>query len=151
MEIYKSASRSKRSRLRPTLGRIAVLDVFKGAPSEHLTAEQVYRRLDHSAGGCSVASVYRAISWLLDTGAISSARIGEQKTVYELSRGRQHGHLVCQCCGFVEDIDDTFIRARCEDIALSHGFKFAAANFLIYGVCTRCYEKDFPSLDKYRM
>ncbi|MEX3916397.1 transcriptional repressor [Paraburkholderia sp. BR10872] len=83
-----------RARLSAGSGRVAVLTAFYECPREHTTAEQVFRRPSAGADRCSQASVYRALSSLLEAGLISNAWVGETRVVYELNRGAPQWKLM---------------------------------------------------------
>jgi Fur family transcriptional regulator, ferric uptake regulator len=128
----------KRARMRPTSSRVAVLRLFHEFPNEHMTADQVFRRVPPDTEQCSLASVYRALSQLLEAGLITNAWIGEQRVVYELNRGTRHSHLVCNDCGEVSDIDDTELESQHETIAGARGFRYTSASLVIFGRCAHC-------------
>lgn len=128
----------KRARMRPTSSRLAVLQLFHALPGEHMTADQVFRRIPPETEQCSLASVYRALAQLLDAGLITSAWIGEQRVVYELNRGKHHSHLVCSDCGTIVDIDDSVLESQHEAIAAAREFRYTSASLVIFGRCAQC-------------
>lgn len=135
----------KRARLRPTAGRVAILKVFHDYPGEHLSVDQVYRRVAEAddAVQCSLASVYRALPQLLDAGLITSAWIGEQRVVYELQRGAPHAHLVCNGCAAVHDLHEPALESQHAALALAQGFRYAQASLVVFGRCASC--ADMPA------
>ncbi|MEX3985461.1 transcriptional repressor [Paraburkholderia sp. EG287A] len=71
---------------------MAVLKVFHEAPREHLSADQVFRRIAKDVEQCSLARVYRALAQLMETQALTSTWIGGTRMVYELGRRVPHAH-----------------------------------------------------------
>ncbi|MBN3852906.1 transcriptional repressor [Paraburkholderia sp. Ac-20340] len=128
----------KRARMRPTSSRVAVLQLFHENPNEHMTADQVFRRVPPDTEQCSLASVYRALAQLLEAGLITNAWIGEQRVVYELNRGTRHSHLVCNDCGTIRDIDDSELEAQHATIAAAREFTYTSASLVIFGRCAHC-------------
>ncbi|WP_103703761.1 Fur family transcriptional regulator [Paraburkholderia eburnea] len=128
----------KRARMRPTSSRVAVLQLFHEFPNEHMTADQVFRRVPPDTEQCSLASVYRALAQLLEAGLLTNAWIGEQRVVYELNRGTRHSHLVCNDCGTIRDIDDSELEAQHAAIASAREFSYASASLVIFGRCAQC-------------
>ncbi len=59
-------------------------------------------------------------------------------SVYELSQGEHHDHLVCVKCGRVEEFVDTLIEERQAKIAADAGFKMTDHALNIYGLCPTC-------------
>ncbi|WP_321876449.1 Fur family transcriptional regulator [Paraburkholderia bannensis] len=128
----------KRARMRPTSSRVAVLQLFHEFPTEHMTADQVFRRVPPDTEQCSLASVYRALAQLLEAGLITNAWIGEQRVVYELNRGTRHSHLVCNDCGTIRDIDDSELEMQHATIAAAREFSYTSASLVIFGRCAQC-------------
>jgi Fur family transcriptional regulator, ferric uptake regulator len=128
----------KRARMRPTSSRVAVLQLFHEFPTEHMTADQVFRRVPPDTEQCSLASVYRALAQLLEAGLITNAWIGEQRVVYELNRGTRHSHLVCNDCGAIRDIDDSELETQHAAIAAAREFSYTSASLVIFGRCSTC-------------
>ncbi len=124
--------------MRPTSSRVAVLQLFHEFPTEHMTADQVFRRVPPDTEQCSLASVYRALAQLLEAGLITNAWIGEQRVVYELNRGTRHSHLVCNDCGTIRDIDDSELESQHAMIAATREFSYASASLVIFGRCAQC-------------
>ncbi|MEI5997405.1 transcriptional repressor [Paraburkholderia bengalensis] len=128
----------KAAGLRPTSSRTAVLKLFHALPNEHLTADQVYRKLANEAESCSLASVYRALAQLNEADLIASASVGEARIVYELNRGQRHYHLVCSRCHRIQDAYDASLEQQQARIAADHHFHYVSASLVIFGLCAEC-------------
>lgn len=128
----------KRARLRPTSSRVAVLKVFHDAPHEHLSADQVFRRIAKDVDQCSLASVYRALAQLTESRVVSSTWVGETRVVYELARGVPHAHLVCETCKTVCDIDEPALQDQHAGLALAKGFRYTHSSLVVFGQCAAC-------------
>ncbi|SDB91506.1 Fur family transcriptional regulator [Paraburkholderia lycopersici] len=128
----------KRARLRPTSSRVAVLNVFHDAPHEHMTADQVFRRIAKDAEQCSLASVYRALAQLVEAAVLASTWVGETRVVYELGRGVPHAHLVCENCKSVHDIDEPALQEQHAAIAAAKHFRYTRSSLVIFGLCAQC-------------
>ncbi|CAG9271056.1 Fur family ferric uptake transcriptional regulator [Paraburkholderia unamae] len=131
-------SELKRAHLRPTSSRVAVLKVFHDAPLEHLSADQVFRRIASDVEQCSLASVYRALAQLMDSQLLTSTWVGETRVVYELGRGAPHAHLVCEGCKTVCDIDEPALQHQHASIAASKGFRYTHSSLVVFGLCAAC-------------
>jgi Fur family ferric uptake transcriptional regulator len=128
----------KRARLRPTSSRVSVLKVFHDAPEEHLTADQVFRRIAKDVEQCSLASVYRALAQLMESQLLASTWVGETRVVYELGRGMPHAHLVCASCKTVRDIDEPALQEQHAAIASARQFRYTHSSLVIFGLCDEC-------------
>ncbi len=69
---------------------------------EHLTAEQIYKRLENTENRMSVATVYNSLNSLCDEGLIRRLVLAEQSERYD--KLLRHDHLVCKRCGAVRDV-----------------------------------------------
>jgi Fur family transcriptional regulator, ferric uptake regulator len=127
--------------IRATPHRVAILALFRDNPTEHFSADQIYRRLASDTGSLSLASVYRSLSYLLDAGLITNATLGNSRVVYELDRGEPHYHLVCNRCGAVRDAYDPSLQAACQAIAAQHDFHYTGASVVVTGECDQCRAK----------
>ena len=128
----------KKAHLRPTSSRVAVLKVFHDAPHEHLSADQVFRRIAKDVEQCSLASVYRALAQLMEMQLLVSTWIGETRVVYELGRGVPHAHLVCETCKTVYDIDEPGLQEQHAAIAAARRFRYTHASLVVFGHCEHC-------------
>ena len=131
-------SELKSARLRPTASRVAVLKVFHDAPHEHLTADQVFRRIAKDVEQCSLASVYRALAQLMESSLLASTWVGETRVVYELGRGVPHAHLVCESCKTVVDIDEPALEKQHAGIAAGKRFRYTHSSLVVFGLCEQC-------------
>ena len=131
-------SELKSARLRPTSSRVAVLKVFLDAPREHLTADQVFRRIAKDVEQCSLASVYRALAQLMESSLLASTWVGETRVVYELGRGVPHAHLVCENCRAVVDIDEPALEEQHAAIAAGNRFRYTHSSLVVFGLCEQC-------------
>lgn len=113
---------------------VAVIETLGRA----FTAEDLVATLAASGTGSSVATVYRALSALEDTGYL--ARVGEREGAALYARcdtAGHHHHMVCVACGRVAPascpIDDRILEA-----AAREGFLITDHEMTLYGVCRAC-------------
>lgn len=131
----------KRVQMRPTSSRVVVLKLFHEFPTEHMTADQVFKRVPQGIEQCSLASVYRALGGLVEAGLLTSTSLGEQRVVYELGHG-PHSHLVCETCGSIHDIHDAEMDTSNAAIATNHGFRYSSSSLVVFGQCQSCALKN---------
>jgi Fe2+ or Zn2+ uptake regulation protein len=126
---------------RITPQRQLVLRILAGA-SGHLDAQEIYERARGRDSRLSLATVYRTLAVLKETGVVHELHLDDEHHHYELAAKEEHSHLVCLSCGRVIEVDST---AFC-DVALavgqSHNFQVATAQVELAGYCQRCTEKD---------
>ncbi len=124
------ASRVSRPR-RAIAEAIAALD---GA----FTVEELHGHLARGDSGIGLATVYRAVAALFDTGFL--ATVGARSGVALYARcagGEHHHHLVCTGCGTIAPVDcplDTGLKAA----ARRSGYTITGHEVLLYGLCAAC-------------
>ncbi|MET0343715.1 MAG: ferric iron uptake transcriptional regulator [Polyangiales bacterium] len=124
--------------LKATAPRLKVLEVFHEHQREHLSAEDVHRRMLDRRADVGVATVYRVLGQLTDVGILSRHVFESGKAVYELHRGKHHDHLICLDCGRVDEFVDDVIEQRQRAVAQASGYALAQHQLALYGYCPDC-------------
>ncbi len=91
---------------RYTRQRAAVFDQLNGS-GEHPTAEDVYRGVKAVLPSISLATVYKALEALVDSGLATKLGAVKGSARYD-ARGEHHYHLRCLQSGIVEDVPTAF-------------------------------------------
>ncbi len=132
---------------RLTFPRRLILD-FLHSNKGHFTAEEIYDSLNKKNLNISLATVYRTLNSLWQSGILKRFDFGEGKAVYELSEEHQnrkhHHHLICKNCGQIIEYDDfideeTILFKKLEkQLSEKHNFKIEGHNLYFYGLCHKC-------------
>lgn len=139
--------------LKATLPRIKILALFQSSQEQHLSADEVYKRLSMDGVEVGVATVYRVLMQFEQAGILRRNQFEGShdggKAVYELDNGPHHDHLLCLDCGRVEEFFDAQIEQRQEAIAKERGFKLHDHALSLYAHCTKdkCAFRDAPQKD----
>lgn len=128
----------KEAGLKITMPRLKILGILDQHRDQHLSAEGVYKALIELGDDVGLATVYRVLSQFESVGLVTRHNFEGGYSVYELSHGKHHDHLVCIRCGQVEEFFDEFIEQRQKEIAQASGFKMTHHALNIYGVCQKC-------------
>ena len=128
----------KNAGLKITLPRLKVLQILENSGNHHLSAEGVYKALLETGDDVGLATVYRVLTQFEVAGLVSRHNFEGGFSVFELSQGDHHDHLVCIQCGFVEEFVDEVIEQRQKAIAEKAGFKMTDHALNIYGICPGC-------------
>ena len=101
----------------------------------HPSAKWVYEQLKEDHPDLSLGTVYRNIALFKENGkAIAVANIlGEERLDGDTS---PHAHLVCKCCGKIEDIDMPSLTLKGE----SSGFNTDFVAVTYFGPFAQCSE-----------
>jgi Fur family ferric uptake transcriptional regulator len=124
--------------LKITLPRLKVLQILEQSGNHHLSAEGIYKALLESGEDVGLATVYRVLTQFEAAGLVSRHNFEGGYSVFELSQGAHHDHLVCVQCGRVEEFFDEVIEQRQKEIAEKAHFKMTDHALNIYGICPQC-------------
>ncbi|MFC3908645.1 ferric iron uptake transcriptional regulator [Legionella dresdenensis] len=127
--------------LKITMPRLKVLQILEQSADHHLSAENVYKALLDMGEDVGLATVYRVLTQFEAAGLVSRHNFEGGHSVFELSQGEHHDHLVCVKCGKVEEFIDEIIEQRQKLIAEQANFKMTDHALNIYGLCPGCQNK----------
>ncbi len=132
--------------LKITMPRVKVLQILEQSPNHHLSAEGVYKALLDMGEDVGLATVYRVLTQFEAAGLVARHNFEGGHSVFELSQGEHHDHLVCVKCARVEEFVDKIIEERQKMIAEQAKFKMTDHALNIYGLCPDCQQtnKDAP-------
>lgn len=99
----------------------------------HPSAKWVYEQLKEEYPDLSLGTVYRNIALFKDKGmAVPVANIlGEERLDGDTS---PHAHLVCKCCGRIEDMEMPTITAKGD----TDDFQTDFVSVTYFGLCKQC-------------
>jgi len=124
--------------LKITLPRLKVLQILEQSKTRHLSAEDIYRALIDLGEDVSLATVYRVLTQFEAAGLVHRHHFEGGHSVFELSEGEHHDHLICVKCRKVFEFVDELIEARQHVIAERARFKMTDHALTIYGWCVDC-------------
>lgn len=124
--------------LKVTLPRMKILHILENHDKRHISAEEVYRSLIAAGDDVGLATVYRVLTQFEQAGLVMRHNFEGDHSVFELSHGDHHDHLVCVKCGRVDEFFDEIIEDRQEKIAKNKGFRMTDHALNIYGLCKTC-------------
>lgn len=87
--------------LKVTPQRISVLKILSN--HTHPTIDELYDEIKAENPSISLATVYKNLNTLKDEGLVVEVNMVNQKSRYDIY-SKPHIHVVCECCGGVEDI-----------------------------------------------
>ena len=141
----KDTSRSGATRLRAsgkriTNQRMLVLDVLSSAEG-HLDASEIYARAREREPRLSLATVYRTLNALRESGLVRQLHLAGERLYFELDRHDRHAHLVCSTCGRVWEIDSEALSKAAREAGRDLGFQVTTARVEVIGLCDDCLRK----------
>lgn len=116
--------------------------------NEHFTPEQLYLYIKERHPGLNVgiATVYRSLNLLEESGMVTSISFGAQGKKFELANKPHHDHIICRQCGVIVEFEDQVIEKRQLTIAKDNGFKLTGHIMQLYGVCSECNKQKIKGI-----
>lgn len=129
----------KKKGLKYTKQREVLLEMLYNN-SSHYTPENLYLDVKKKFPTLNVgiATVYRTLNLLEESGMATSISFGIQGKKFELANKPHHDHLICKNCGTIIEFEDKTIEKRQFMIAKEHGFTLTGHIMQLYGVCKNC-------------
>ena len=129
------ADRLRRVGQRVTSQRLVILQALH--PGEHLSADDVFARVEPLLPAVNRSTVYRTLELFGDLGLVSVTDLGGGARVYELIDDPHH-HLICHRCGAILEFDDELVEPMRAAIRARYGFAPAIDHLAIFGFCAVC-------------
>ena len=133
-------------RLPVTQQRDLIAHAIFAAP-DHLTAAAVHQRLSRQGKQVGIATVYRTLELLVESGLIRLHEFGDGFRRYEGATPQgSHGHLVCSSCGGVEEFTTERLERMLPIIADEHQFRYRTHRVELHGTCRDCQRRALEGL-----
>lgn len=123
----------KEAGLKVTSPRVKILRLLQLPENQHLSAEDLYRKLLNQGDEVGVATVYRVLNQFDDAGIVTRHHFEGGKSVFELANQQHHDHIVCLKCGEVIEFNDDLIEQQQRLIAKKYGIKLTNHSLYLYG------------------
>jgi len=132
----------KKNSLKYTVQREVILETLYNSDI-HLTPESLHHLIQEKYPELKtgIATVYRTLTLLEESGMVTSLSFGAQGKKYELGIKKHHDHLICTVCGSITEFVDEEIEKRQQKITQELGFKMSDHSMQIYGICKKCQTK----------
>lgn len=118
--------------LKVTSPRLKVLEALEKSKERHLSAEAIYRLLLENGEELGLATVYRVLTQFERAGLVSRNNFEGSTSVFELTDGTHHDHMVCLETGRVIEFCDERIEQIQRDIASKHGYEIEDHSLVLY-------------------
>ena len=122
--------------VRQTRQKDAIREALKDN-DEFISAQDLHRRLEDEGEHIGLATVYRQLNALADSGRADTVRLDGQQLFRLCGDDGHHHHLLCTSCGKTVEIDppsEDWLRG----IANRHGFSIASHTVEVFGLCSDC-------------
>jgi len=102
------------------------------------TAQEVYDALRDQGAGVGLATVYRTLQTMVDSGELDALRTSDGQTAYRRCSSEHHHHLVCRVCGRTVEIALPDIETWMATLGDTHGFTEIDHEIELFGRCLGC-------------
>jgi Fur family transcriptional regulator, ferric uptake regulator len=124
-----------------TKQRAAIVEVL--AKGGFRSAQDWHDLLRHDGSPIGLATVYRALQALAESGEVDFVLTDTGETLYRRcdSATSHHHHLRCRECGAAEDVDIPIFEAWATEVAAKHGYAHIEHTVELTGVCKNCSQR----------
>ena len=137
---HRSWDEELRSRgYRVTPQRQLVLEAV--AALNHSTPEEIAARVQQTAKGVNISTIYRTLELLDSLGLVAHTHLNHGAPTYHLATEAGHVHLVCQDCGKIDQVSQEAIAPLTKALADGHGFEVNVSHLTVFGRCEDCRSK----------
>ncbi len=110
--------------------------------TDHPDVEELYNRASRIDDNISIATVYRTVKLLEETGVIERHEFRDGRARYEIVPEDHHDHLIDLKSGHVIEFASAEIEALQEKIAREHGYRLVDHRLELYGVPLKKADSD---------
>jgi len=127
-----------RHNLKITHQRRTVLKAFLDT-EHHVSVEELYNTISKSESKIGLATVYRTLALLTESGLASEINFGDGQKRYEhCYKHEHHDHMICAECGKIIEFNHPLIEKFQEEVAAQNGFTITSHKLDLIGICCDC-------------
>jgi Fur family ferric uptake transcriptional regulator len=126
--------------VRSTRQRRAIEELMASS-DDFRSAQDVHELLRRAGERVGLATVYRALQAMVDSGELDVLKTGAGEAVYRRCGASHHHHLVCRQCGRTVEIKGPTVERWATTVAEKHGYDDVRHTLELFGVCTPCQER----------
>ena len=105
---------------------------------DDVTAQELWHRLRERDSQTGLATVYRTLALLADTGVVDTMSHRGTELCYRLCTESHHHHLVCSSCHRVVEVEQCGLGGWLDTVTKQHGFVATDHRVEITGLCAAC-------------
>lgn len=116
----------------------AALGELLAATPDFRSAQQLHAMLTESGHPIGLATVYRTVQAMAETGDVDVLRIEDGEALYRRCARGHHHHLVCRECGKAVELSGDAVERWASKIAQENDFVDVEHTAEIVGTCGDC-------------
>lgn len=122
---------------RLTPQRMMILSAIENS-DDHISAEEIHAQIVAKYPKVNISTVYRTLELLKRLGLVTETDLGGGRVRYHPADKGHHHHLVCQECGAIIDLDETFLSPLRSALLRQYKFSADLRHLAIFGRCANC-------------
>ncbi|ACE83399.1 ferric iron uptake transcriptional regulator [Cellvibrio japonicus] len=122
----------RKAGLKVTLPRVKILQMLESSEQHHMSAEDVYKALMEQGDDVGLATVYRVLTQFESAGLVVRHNFDSGHSVFEVSRGDHHDHMVDIDTGSIIEFHNEEIEALQKRIAAEYGYDLTDHSLVLY-------------------
>lgn len=126
---------------RSTAQRAALIDALSRERTFR-SAQELHASLRLGGTRVALATVYRNLARLVETGTVDVLHREDGEATYHLGSPRHHHHLVCRACGACREFADPALEQWIGSVAAEHRFTAITHELTVYGLCPACAARE---------
>ena len=105
------------------------------------SAQDIHATLREAGTPVGLATVYRALQSLVDSGAADVLKTASGEATYRSCSETHHHHLVCRWCGRTVEVRGPAVERWAGAMAHKHGYVDVSHTLELFGTCAGCAAK----------
>jgi Fur family transcriptional regulator, ferric uptake regulator len=126
-----------RGSIRTTRQRVAVADALEEV-DDFRSAQDLHALLRERGDTVGLATVYRTLQVLAESGEIDVLRTDDGEAVYRRCSAGHHHHLVCRSCGRTVEVAGPAVERWAGQVGGEHGYVDVTHTLEVFGTCPAC-------------
>jgi Fur family ferric uptake transcriptional regulator len=114
---------------------------------EHATPEEICTRVQQTARGVNISTVYRTLELLEQLSLVTHSHLGHGAPRYHLAAEAEHVHLVCRECGRIEQVGPQSVAPLVAALEAEHDFETDVRHLTVFGRCGACRKPEAPAAE----
>lgn len=110
--------------------------------ADFLSAQDIHAAIRSRGDSIGLATVYRALQSLADSGRADVLRTESGEARYRDCSREHHHHLVCRSCGRTVEVQGPAVEAWAAQVGEDHGFVDLDHTLELFGLCQACVRRD---------
>ncbi|MFD2675035.1 Fur family transcriptional regulator [Gulosibacter bifidus] len=122
---------------RKTWQRDAVREAL-AETAEFVSAQELHRILEDRGQRMGLATVYRALGSLHESGEADSLHTADGERYRSCESEAHHHHLVCRNCKATVEIETPDVEVWSRQLVEAHGYTQPSHHLEVFGLCPKC-------------